>query len=79
MHRKYLQKQGKLGRTVKDAIHTAVGGSLVLLLITRKRKKNIWQKILDKWESGLTAVWLKWDLPYHSVNKITGHTNTHIP
>ena len=27
------------------------------------KKKQFWQKIWAKQESGLTAVWLKWDPP----------------
>ena len=55
---------------------------LFTLNYTRKRK-NIWQKIQAKWESGLTAEQLKWDPPVYistttNVTRSTGIHTVHI-
>ena len=50
--------------------HENLSGLSVLIYIKlykEKQTKQLWQKIQAKWESGLTAVCLKWDPPLYQL------------
>ena len=36
---------------------------LIYMKLYKEQAIQIWQNIQAKWESGLSAVWLKWDPP----------------
>ena len=47
-----------------------------IIIISLIIQRNLATKIQDKWESGLTAVWLKWDSPVYCIQNAISSLDT---